>query len=434
MIKPLRHYAIPPKCQTDNTGCPLTNVVGDYIPKSWEPRYDVLEIDEGYLLRDDVTGAYTPQGACTDGTYIYRALVEHDDQATKLQKLDLQGNIVLEKTDTVYGHANDMTYCSKDGLLYIAHSSSTSIVYKVDPNTLTLVDTIDIGRTIWGIDYNATYDLFVLGGVGDAYISVYTYNFSFMYRIKESNAYTGLVRQGLTCTDNYIFVALDNAYGTVLDNEKGSRIMVYTWNAMFIKSYFLDMKEIEFAAVLGSDLIVGTYEGRNTEDIKSGRLYKIPFDLYPGQTVQTGRPTDVSGGVNNLQRLPEGTPVRLWKGSANTGSITLQVPNALNVNENEPFRTLKFYFKGANQQIFEYKPSDAGTVCLREIDITEAVEDTTIRIREARLLYNKTTKTYSFQSNQIQELKHDFSEDKITFSKNPASVEPIEISEIWGII
>lgn len=434
MIKPLKHYAIPPKCQNDNSGCPFN--ADSYMPKAWEPRYDELVLDDSNMLRNDVTGAYTPQGGCTDGTYIYRALVSSDEQPTKLQKLDMLGNVVLEVTNTAYGHANDMTYCSKDGLLYIAHSSSTSIVYKVNPSTLELVDTINIGKTIWGLDYNATYDLFVLGGVGDAYFSVYTYDFKFMYRIKPDSTFTGSVRQGLTCTDNYIFVALDNAYGTVIGNETGSRILVYTWNAMYIKSLHLNIKEIEFAALHNNELIIGTYEGRDEDDVKSGKLYKVKYDLYPGQTVQTGRPTDVSGGMNNLHRLPEGTPIRIWNGSANSGSITLQVPAVMEVHEDKPFRTLKFYFKGANQQIFEYKPSDAGTVCLREVDITEAVEDTTIRIREARLTYNRSTKTYTFGSNQIQEIKHDFSEDKITFTKDKDGTlaSLIELTEIWGVI
>lgn len=437
MIKPLQHYAIPPKCENDPPkSCPAVENIdlSHLMPKSYEPRYDELKLEEANRLREDVTGAYTPQGGCTDGTYIYRAMVEADEKATKLQKLDMLGNVILEKTNTAYGHANDMTYCAKDGLLYIAHSSSTSIVYKVNPTTLELVDTINIGKTIWGIDYNATYDLFVLGGVGDVYFSVYTYDFKFMYRIKPDSTFTGSVRQGLTCNDNYIFVNVDNAYGTVIGNEVGSRILVYTWNAMFIKSLHLNIKEIEFAALLGNELIIGTYEGRDADDVKSGNLFKVPYDLYPGQTVQTGRPTDVSGGMNNLHRLPEGTPIRIWNGSANSGSITLQVPAVMEVHEDKPFRTLKFYFKGANQQIFEYKPADAGTVCLREVDITEAVEDTTIRIREARLTYNKTTKTYTFDSNQIQELKHDFSEDKITFTKNPDGVGVIEITEIWGVI
>lgn len=432
MINAIKHYAIPPKCQNDNTGCPFMG--NDYMPKAWEPRYDELKLDEGNLLRNDITGAYTPQGGATDGTYIYRAMVSEDDQPTKLQKLDLQGNLVLEKTNTAYGHANDMTYCDKDNLLYIAHSSSTNIIYKVDPDTLELVDTVNLGSTLWGIDYNPVDEIFVIGTVGSAYLSVYTYELKFMYRIKMENSYSGMVRQGVTCDENYIYVNLDNAYGTVLGNEQGSRIMVYTWNGMFIKSYHLAIKEIEFAAVLGNELIIGTYEGRDAENVKSGKLYKVAFDFYPEQTVQTARPTDVSGGLNNLQRLPEGTPVRLWQGTANTGSFKLDVPARLVVNEDKPFRTLKFYFKGANQQIFEWKPMNTGTVSLREIDITEAVEDTTLRVREARLTYNPDTNTFTFGSNQIQEIKHDFSEDKITFSKNPTGVEPIELSEVWGIV
>lgn len=433
-IKPLKHYLIPPKCQNDNRGCPFN--ADAYAPKNWEQRYDEVLLTEADRLRNDVTGAYTPQGGCTDGTYIYRALVAHDDQPTMLQKLDMSGNLVAQVTDTSYGHANDMTYCSKDGLLYIAHSSSTSIVYKVDPKTLKLVDTINVGPAIWGIAYNPENDVFILGNVGAAYLSVYTYDFSFMYRIKPDNAFSGMVRQGLDCTDNYIFIALDNDYGATSTDTGGSRIMVYTWNAMFIKSLYLDIKEIEFVAVTGDKFIIGTYEGRDENDIKSGELYKVAFDLYPGQTVITGRPTDVSGGMNNLQRLPEGTPVRLWKGSANSGDIVLQIPSGMSVDEDGPFRTLKFYFKGANQQIFEWKPMNTGTVALREVDITEAVEDTTIRIREARLTYNKATKTFTFESNQIQQISHDFSENLITFPKDKTGeiADLIEISEIWGII
>lgn len=438
MIKPIKHYAIPPKCQNDTSGCPMTGVVGDYIPKAWEPRYSELLLNEGNRLRSEQTGAYTPQGGCSDGTFIYRCLVKEDEEGTWLQKFDLMGNLILEKSSTSFGHANDMTYCSKDNLLYIAHSSSTAIVYKVNPTTLDLVDTINIGRAIWGIDYNATDDLFVLGGVGDAYLSVYTYDFDFMYRIKEDNAFTGGVRQGITCTENYIFVNLDNAYGTVIGNEQGSRIMVYTWNGMFIKSYFLNIKEIEFSAVVGSELIIGTYEGRDADDVKSGELYKVPFDLYPSQTNITGRPTDVSGGLNNLQRLPEGTPVRLWRGSATTSGTVLKfnIPKRLVVDEDGPFRYFKIRFKGANQQVFDWYPTNNGVATLREVDITDAVEDTTIRIRETRLVFDHTTQTFTIDTNFMEQIKQDFSENTITITKDREGTlaDLNEVTQVWGII
>lgn len=434
MIKAIEHYSIPPKCQNDNSGCPFIGT--SYIPKSWEHRYGELRMDAAAKIREDITGEYTPQGGCTDGTYIYRALVKNDDEATKLQKLSLTGEILLEKTTTSYGHANDMTYCSKDGLLYIAHSSSTNIIYKVDPSTLELVDTINIGTSIWGIDYNATDDVFVLGLVGSAFLSVYTYEFKFIYRIKMQNAFTGMVRQGLSCTDNYIFVNLDNAYGTTTGNDYGSRIMVYTWNGMWIKSYHLAIKEIEFMAILGSKMIIGTYEGRDSENIKSGDLYIIDFDLYPNQTVITGRPTDVSGGLNNLQRLPEGTMVRIFDGAAKTGTIKLTVPEAIHVDEDGPFRYLKIRFKGANQRVVDYFLLNNGTLCLSETDITDAVEDTTVRFREARLTFDVNAQTFTFVDNFIEEIKHDKSEGTTTFTKieTEGPLSFIEINDIWGVV
>lgn len=430
LINKLKHYAIAP-CKT-RAGCPFESDL--YMPKSWEHRYTELELGMGLAIRDETTGTYTQQGGTTDGTFIYRALVQDDTLPTKIQKLDLNGVLVIERELDVLGHANDMTYCSKDGYLYVAHSSSTSVVYKLSTSNLAVVDTINVGASIWGIEYNATDDIFLLGNVGSAYISVYTYDFSFMYRIKPANPFSGMVRQGIACDDNYIYVALDNAYGTVLGNEYGSRIMVYTYNGMFIKSIFLNIKEIEFIAVTGRTYIIGTYEGRETNDIKRCRIYKAEFDLYPEQTVITGRPTDVSGGLNNLQRLPEGTPVRLWTGSAKEGSITLNVPERLAVNEDGPFRYLRFRFKGANQQVFDWYPLNAGTVALRETDITDAVEDTTFRVREMRLTYNHSTKTFTIQSNLVEEIKQDVSEKTITITKNPANIEGIEISQIWGVV
>lgn len=438
MIKAIRHYAIPEKCK-QGAKCPFEDIVNTLMPKAWEPRYTSLVISDEHLLRTDTTGAYTPQGGCTDGTYIYRALVQEDEFNTILQKIDMaSGEIVLEKNNYSYGHANDMTFNKTDGYLYIAHSSSTSIVYKVDPATLEYVDTIQLSTSIWGIAYNNVDNLWIVGTVGSAYLSVYYSDWDFMYRIKPQNAYTGSVRQGVSCDENYIYVAVDNAYGTIEGNEDGSRIYVYTWNGMFIKSIHVPIKEIEWNCAHDGYLYIGTYEGRDANDIKSGKIYKIPLDLYPNQTVITGRPTDVSGGLNNLQRLPEGTPVRLWTGSVKgTGTITLKSVNTrLVVDEDSPFRYLRFRFKGANQQVFDWYPTNNGVVALRETDITDAQEDTTIRIREARVTFNKSTQTFVVETNFIEQIKQDVSENLITITKDRegALADLIEITQIWGVV
>lgn len=436
MIKKLNHYAIPSSCGC--SACEDTSAASSLMPRAWESRYTEITPTAADVLRHDTTGAYTPQGACTDGTYLYRCLVSADEAPTRLQKIELvSGNIILESSAASYGHANDMTY--RDGYLYIAHSSSTSTVYKVDAATLKHVETFSVPLTIWGMAYCPENDLFVFGGVGSGYLSVYYPDFKFMYRIKPQNAFYGMVRQGIHADGNYIYIALDNAYGTNLGNEQGSRIMVYTWNGMFIKSIHIPIKEIEWSFFHDGFMYFGTYEGRDANDVKSGYIYKCAFDLYPEQTALTGRPTDVSGGVNNMQRLPEGTPVRLWDGSEKVAGTVIKLDSAahgVTVGEDGPFRYLRFRFKAANQQVFDWYPTANGVPALRETDITAAVEDTTIRVREMRLTFNEAAQTFTITSSHAEEIFSDKSAGTIVVNKltDPDADNLIEVNQIWGVI
>ena len=402
------------------------------VPMSWLTKYTTVELPSN-PLRYDITGSYTPQGGCVDGLYIYRALVKEDNEPAILQKIRIiDGELVAERADRSYGHANDMFV--KNGKLYILHSSSTNIVYEVNLDTLEYIQTITTGPTRWGQAYNSTDGLDVIGTVGSAYFSVYN-NGKFMYRIKPDNAYSGLVRQGIFCSDNYIGVALDNAYGAVEGDAGESRIMFYTWNGMFIKSVNIPIKEIEWADYKDGTLYIGTYEGRDAADVKSGFIYDIKFDLYPEQTELTGRPTDVSGGLNNLQRLPEGTPVRLWDGTQSEGVITLStLSTRLRVDEDGPFRYIKFEFEGANSCSFDWWPKNNGVICLREFDITAATTDSNLRFREMRLTFNHTAQTFTIESNLVEQLLSDVSEKTLTMTKSPEGIAGIKVRSIWGIV
>lgn len=441
MIEKISHYSIPKSCPSTGTSCPLPALdLSQYMPKVWESRYTELKLSETeHLLREDITGLYTPQGACTDGTYLYRALVASDESATWIQKISLEtGDIVAESKAESYGHANDMTY--RDGSLYIAHSSSTSTVYKINATTFALETIYNLPLTIWGIAYDPVNDLFVIGGVGSAFFSVYYPDFSFMYRIKPQNPFYGMVRQGIHADSNYIYVSLDNAYGAVTGNEAGSRVMVYTWNGIFVKSIYIPIAEIEWCFEHGGKLYVGTYEGRDVNDVKSGKIYAVPFDMYPGQTVITGRPTDVSGGINNMQRLPEGTPVRLWVGTVGlTNDETIHLTayeHGLHVDENGPFRYLRFRFKGANQQVFDWYPQNNGVVCLREVDVTAAQNDSNMRVREMRLTFNVDAQTFQVESNHADEFKWDGLEKFLSVKKytDNTEIELINLYQIWGVV
>lgn len=433
MIKKIENPYIPKDFNGSLNGC-----CGDSAAniEAWLTRYTEVKLTESHLLREDITGAYTPQGGCVYNGFIYRAMVKEDEEPAIIQKIDIANNkIVTETNARAYGHANDLFI--KEGFLYVLHSSSTNILYKLNADTLEYIETITTGPTRWGQAYNSVDKLDVIGTVGSAYFSVYYgASNSFMYRIKPDNAFSGLVRQGIFCSENYIGVVLDNAYGAVIDNVKGSRVMFYTWNGMFIKSVFIPISEIEWADYVDGELYIGTYEGRDPNNVKSGKIYIVPFDLYPEQTVLTGRPTDVSGGLNNLQRLPEGTNVKLWAGSqAGEGAITLHsAVTRLHIDEDGPFRYFIFEFDGANAQTFIWYPKNNGVVALREFDVTAATSDSTIRHRETRLIFSEPSQSFTIDSCIIEEIKLDASESKITITKNPEGVECNKIRSIWGVV
>ena len=402
------------------------------VPAAWFTRYVELPITDEHILRDDITGAYTPQGGCVYNGYIYRALVKEDNEPAKIQKIRISDGAIEREVMYTVGHANDMFI--KEGFLYILHSSSTNRVYKFTLDTLEYLAESVTGPTRWGQAYNSVDGIDVIGTVGSAYFSVYKDD-AFIYRIKPDNAFSGFVRQGIFCTENYIGVSLDNAYGALDGDASGSRIMFYTFNGMFIKSVYIPIVEIEWSDYVDGVLYIGTYDGRDPNDVKSGKIYVIPYDLYPEQTNITGRPTDVSGGLNNLQRLPEGTPVKLWAGTASDGVIKLLTASTrIHVDEDGPFRYLIFEYDGANANTCIWFPKNNGVPILREFDITAAVEDSNFRFREMRMTFNPDTQEFTIASNLVEQLLSDVSAGTLAVTKSPDGIAGIKLRSIWGIV
>lgn len=428
----------------DSCKAPAVSECKEGIPKAWEVRYDELKFTDAEVMRNDITGAFTPQGGCSDGTYIYRALVQDNNANTKLQKIEIAtGNIVLEKENTSYTHANDMTYCSKDGYLYIAHANVTSICSRVNPATLEEVNRFDIGGDTWGISYNAHDDVFIVGVTGATYLSVYSYNWEFIYRLKMNNNYSTLVKQGISCSPYYIFVGLDNRYGTINGNDYGSRVLVYTWTGDFVKSYHIDISEIEwlhaeFDELNGNyagrgTLYIGTYEGRNENDIKSGRILRIPFDIYPDQTVPAGRTSDISGGLNRIHRCQEGTHVKLFTGNVSTGSFTL---NLLPHTDVGSFRYLVFFIYGSNYKTIQMLRTGT-TYALRENNMANSATNTDLFEREMQLELQPDERTFNITHSICQRLRFNTETNTIETLKELApfaTMTGISIREVWGIV
>lgn len=445
-IEKIKNPYIPKKFDGSLDGCcikPVEPVSREYVPREWLTKYDELPVTETNVIANDITGEYTPQGGCSDGTYIYRALVKDNTLPTKLQKIEIaSGKVVLEVEDTSYTHANDICYCSKDGYLYVLHANVTSICSRVDRNTLQEVNRFDLGGDSWGISYNPHDDVFVVGVTGATYLSVYSYDWVFIYRLKMQNNFSTFVKQGISCSPYYLFIGLDNKYGTVIGNEGGSRIMVYTWTGDFVKSYHVPIKEIEWLHVNFDELngnvagkgsiYVGTYEGRDADNIKSGRILLLPFDIYPEQTVPAGRTSDISGGLNRIHRCQEGTNVKIYSGRVDNGTFSLNLLPNTTVGS---FRYLVFFVYGSNYKTIKMLRTGT-TFVLREHNLGNAVDDMDIYVREMSLELQADERTFVIKHNSCQRVK--FNEDgTITTTKERDTFNlytPISIREIWGIV
>lgn len=423
-IKELNHYSIPkassPTCCNSNE-----TDTSHLLPKNWLPNYETLEVE---VLRPSFADGLTCQGGTTDGQYLYRALINTNDDLTTLQKIDINtGAIILSKTKRSYTHANDMTYCSKDGYLYIAHGSeNNTLISKVDRATLEYVESFTIGSGIWSIAYNEVDDIWVVGVSGGYYFTVYNNKWELIYRLSPENKPTGYVKQSIHCDDNYI-------YGFYYDSINGGGIVnVVTYNGMFVKRYRIDLDyEPEFLAVVGDTMYLGFYEGR-TNEVKYNSIYKAKFDFYKDQTANSMRPTDVEGGLGKLVRLPAGTQVCLWRGESKSNSIKIfsnkVTPTA--------FRYLKFVSVGSNQFVTDW--FKGGRVRISETNMNDDAGNTLIYFREMLLIYNADTNSFDVEINITH--KEAFNEDgtvtvlKEDIKDSATTQEFIYVSQVWGIV
>lgn len=170
----------------------LTTAINDAQKKS---SYLIATMSSPIILSDDVTkDAITRrQGGCyvekEDGTYYYQAFLqeyfsdEEKNNAVVIVKYDLSTNKEVMRSQTFAGdgyrmfHANDLTYNSKLDLLVVAcgDGNSSKVVF-INPDDLTWVGHKVLDCGIFALDYNATYDCYIVQtGTNDVGEGHYSY-------------------------------------------------------------------------------------------------------------------------------------------------------------------------------------------------------------------------------------------------------------------
>lgn len=173
------------------------------------------------------------------------------------------------------GHANDMTYCDKDGYLYIACSGGSNglpqvSVFNTDLQFVKNVDFTNIGSgTAWGIAYNSSKDVFyILSGN-----QILEMNYALDNVINTKNMETidiQTVGQSLYCDNNYIFYIYNIEMNVNSRTSLANRIDVYDANSM----QYVTSQKVSIIGEIESGFIYNgyTYFMRLSQNI--GVIYK----------------------------------------------------------------------------------------------------------------------------------------------------------------
>ena len=145
----------------------------------------------------------TVQGSCSDGRYAYFAaqsgstsLIKYDTKTFK--KVGLSGSMYA------LGHANDMTYNSKENIIAVANNAPDfDTVTIVDPDTLKIISAVKLELKIYSIAYSEAEDCYFVGISGTYDFARLDCDFKLIKKYKGVN--TGYTRQGCECDDNYIY-------------------------------------------------------------------------------------------------------------------------------------------------------------------------------------------------------------------------------------
>lgn len=185
-----------------------------------------------------------PQGGYTDGKYYYQAFINKDTASNEannkvtLVKWDMEtGKSVMEVTNYVLNHCNDITYNPKTNRFIVSHNNPNRTKISIlDPETLEILETKTIDYKIYSIDYNETRNEYVIGVSGGQTFRILDENFrSIRGAYQPTRRTQGYTTQGVTCDENFIYFVLHNQ----------NVITVYDWYGKFVTLIKLSVGSIE---------------------------------------------------------------------------------------------------------------------------------------------------------------------------------------------
>ncbi len=188
-----------------------------------------------------------PQGGWIDpeGRFYYQVFLNRDNESNEannqdiIVKYDMIANRINKVSGILYlNHANDITWYPEKNCLAVVHNNpNRKNVSLVDPDTLQLIETVNLNYTIYCMDYNPENDMFVIGLSGGQNFRFLKRNFKDAERTIHTSTplTTGYTTQGCASDANFIYFVL----------YKQNVITVYDWSGNFVTLISFDVGSIE---------------------------------------------------------------------------------------------------------------------------------------------------------------------------------------------
>ncbi|MBQ3417131.1 MAG: InlB B-repeat-containing protein [Ruminococcus sp.] len=215
-----------------------------YAAESFFDTAEQLAVKDHIEEDASLTEYATAQGSCSDGEYAYVAV---QNGYTTLLKYDLNSFVCVDSSDRIsgLGHANDMTYNTKEHLIAVANNAPDyDIITLIDPDTFTPTGNVKIKLDIYSIAYCAQLDCYFVGISGGYDFACLDKEFNVVKEYKGVD--TGYTRQGCDCDGSYLYFAQSGGSGNI--------IVVYSLDGTYVDTIAVDNSdEIESIFHSGTD-------------------------------------------------------------------------------------------------------------------------------------------------------------------------------------
>ncbi len=242
---------------------------GDEIEVVIEKKLSIPTFVEGYKK------CYM-QGGGTNGKYAYYIINEGGntgEELSRMYKIDLETwEIVAQRQDFKWAHANDVTYDSKRDVVVVCHCNKR--ISFVDPDTLEELEVRELttgGQ--YSMAYNAKRDQYAIGKSLCYDIGITNSDFELIETYEGQDGYT---KQGMECDDDFIYF-----FHT---GKRYNWIWVYDWDGNYLKKFTVPMVGESENLFIRGDKFIAAFN--NFKD-QTGDIYEMTLSRKPkkGKTV-----------------------------------------------------------------------------------------------------------------------------------------------------